>query len=89
MWLQAGLLAHEIVAQVEHLPSGDKLLENIPDNFFGAYVFRNGLDFALSQRGGNDNICWKTDLFTEMPVKGRCGEEPEKYTWSEGVFKQL
>ena len=88
-WLQAGLLAQNIVEQIKHLPSGDKLLESIPDNIYGAYVFRNGLDFALMYRGIEDHVCWKTDLNAGDPARGQCGEEFQKFRWNGTTFDQL
>lgn len=52
-WVVAGRLCSEIAASVAlHDPDSTVLL-GIPDNYRGAYVYRNGLDEAVALAGGS------------------------------------
>jgi hypothetical protein len=52
-WITASRLAEEIAAEVAETDPADTVVLNLPDNYRGAYVFRNGLDEATTIFKGN------------------------------------
>lgn len=55
-WVQAGKLCSEISEIVSEYDSDSIYIEAIPDNFNGAYVFRNGLNDAVEMLTGKEAV---------------------------------
>jgi hypothetical protein len=56
-WMAASRLTREIASELARVDLGNTVILNLPDNFRGAYVFRNGIDRAATIFQGRAWIC--------------------------------
>ena len=86
-WREAGKQSHLIVQELAGLPAGPKRLDRVPDHYFGAYVFRNGLDLVGRSVGEvRGEICWRT--LESDTWRGKCVPEAVLYRWTGGRFER-
>ncbi len=85
-WKEAGRQSSRIVDRLKSLPPGPRSLDAIPDNYLGAYVFRNGLDLVgRTVSGVDERICWRTD-FSES-WRGQCESGAVSHRWNGSEFE--
>jgi len=75
-WFQAGVLAESVICGVaRHIdPSHPVMICNVPDNYRGAYVLRNSLQYALALRGLKGEVC--AVLYQSLDSGAHGVEEP-------------
>jgi hypothetical protein len=56
-WMTASRLTREIASELAQVDLRNTVILNLPDNFMGAYVFRNGIDRAATIFQGRAWIC--------------------------------
>ena len=81
-WREAGKLTQKIVGRASELPPGPKRFDSVPDNYRGAFVFRNGLDWALRIFNDDDAFtCWRTNE-RDASWKGLCTSGQPVFKWN-------